>query len=271
MSASGHGDEPALAGWRVLVPRPVEQAGELVDALASVGADPVAVELISIAPPDDLGAFELRLGELAGGRYSWVAFTSANAVAAVLERALDLGLTRPVPAGTRVAAVGPATAAALRAAGLMVDLLPPAGGSAAALADAWPAATSGESVLLPRSDLAPALLPDALTGKGYRVETVTAYRTVIQPPPAALVEELVAGRFDAVLFTSPSIVSALSGIPLPAATVLGAIGQPTTRALLTTGRRVGFTAARPTASGLLDGLLGYAHARPEDKKADVRQ
>ena len=269
MSPSGAG-AAALAGWRVLVPRPLEQAAQLVDALSAVGAEAVAVELISIESPVDCGPLDRRLRELAHGDYSWVAFTSANAVTAVLDRALALGLTSPVPTGTSVAAVGPATAAALRTAELRVDLLPRAGGSAVALADAWPAAATGQSVLLPRSDLAPALLPDALTAKGYRVETVSAYRTVIQPPPSVLVDELTAGRFDAVLFTSPSTVSALTGVPLPTATVLGAIGRPTAQALLAANRQVGFTADRPTSRGLLDGLLGFASAHPAHKKADVR-
>ncbi|MEP6563217.1 MAG: uroporphyrinogen-III synthase, partial [Nakamurella sp.] len=198
-------------------------------------------------------------------------FTSGNAVAAVLDRSSALRLTPPIPTETKVAAVGPATAAALEAGGLPVDLVPPVGGSAAVLADAWPAAIAGQSVLLPRSDLAAALLPDTLTSKGYHVETVTAYRTVVRPASRSLAADLTAGRFDAVLFTSPSTVHALAGVALPAATVLGAIGEPTSRALLAAGRQLGFTAARPTTRGLVDGLLGCADAYHKDRKAEVRQ
>jgi len=260
-----------LAGWRVLVPRPVDRAGELVAALGAVGAEVIAVELISTAPVVDLAAFDLRLGELCHGDFEWVAFTSAAAVAAVLERSSLLGLTPPVAVDTRLAAVGPATSAALLDAGLSVDLLPPSGGSAAALAEIWPAARAGASVLLPRSDLAPPQLPDALTAKGYRVETVIAYRTVVQPPSPSLAAQLSGGGFEAVLFTSPSTVSALAGVPLPASTVLGAIGDPTTRALLAAGRPVGFTAARPSTGGLVDSLCGFAATHPEYKKAEVSQ
>jgi len=254
-----------LAGWRVLVPRPADRAGELVAALTAVGADAVPIELISTAPPVDPGALDRRLAELSRGGFDWVAFTSATAVSAVLDRSSSLGLTPSVGAGTRVATVGPATAAASLAAGLAVDLQPPTGGSAAALAQVWPAAGAGESVLLPRSDLAAPLLPDALFAKGYRVEAVIAYRTVLLPPASSLAADLSAGGFDAVLFTSPSTVSALAGIPLPATTVLGAIGEPTTRALLAAGRPVGFTAARPSAGGLVAGLAGFAATHLEYK------
>jgi len=270
MTSSGRGGS-ALAGWRVLVPRPVDRAGELVAALVDLGAEAVAVELISTAPAADLGSFDLRLGELSRGAFDWVAFTSATAVAAVLDRSTSLELTPLVAAQTRVAAVGPATSAAVLTAGLSVDLRPPSGGSAAALAEVWPAAAPGESVLLPRSDLAPMLLPEALTAKGYRVDAVIAYRTVVQPPSPSLAAELSAGGFDAVLFTSPSTVSAMAGVPLPAGTVLGAIGAPTTRALLAAGWQVGYTAAQPTASGLVDGLLDFAVTHPDHKKVDVKQ
>ena len=270
MTLSGRLAGP-LAGWRVLVPRPIDRAGELVAALRAVGAEAVVVELISTAPPVDLACFDLRLGELSRGSFDWVAFTSAAAVATVLDRSSSLGLTPLVATTTRVAAVGPATSSALLAAGLSVDLLPPTGGSAAALAEVWPVAGAGESVLLPRSDLALPLLPDALAAKGYRVEAVIAYRTVVQPPSPSLAAQLSGGGFDAVLFTSPSTVSALAGVPLPASTVLGAIGDPTTRALQATGRPVGFTAARPGTGGLVDGLCGFAATHPEYKKAEVSQ
>jgi uroporphyrinogen-III synthase len=267
MSASGG----ALTGWRVLVPRPVDHAAALVSLLSDAGAEVVAVELISIAAPADLADFDLQLGQLSRAEYGWVAFTSANAVSAVLDRSSMLGFTPPIGTTTKVAAVGPATAAALHAAGQSVDLQPPTGGSAAALAEVWPPAVAGDSVLLPRSDLAPSQLPDHLSNKGYRVQTVIAYQTVVQPPAPSLAAELSAGRFDAVLFTSASTVTALAGVSLPAATALGAIGQPTSRALLAAGRTVAFTAPRPSAAGLVDGLLDFAAMHRQDKKAEVSQ
>jgi uroporphyrinogen-III synthase len=250
-----------LAGWRVLVPRPVDQAGELSALLRAVGAEPVAVPLIAISPPEDLGPFDLALIDLASGRFAWVGFTSANAVDAVIRRARELGVDNAIPADTKVAAVGPGTAAALRRAGLPVDLVPPGKGSADAIAALWPTAHSGETVLLPRSDIARPGLPDALLAKGYRVEMVTAYRTVVQPLPAGLTAELRADRFHAILLTSPSTVSALARAPIGPGVVLGAIGQPTASAAVTAGRPVTFVAAQPTATALVDGLVVAARDR----------
>ena len=256
-----------LAGWRVLVPRPAERATPLADALRELGAEPVAVELISIERPEDAAPLDLALVDLAQARYDWVGFTSVNALDAVLRRAAELGLAPVVPASTRVAAVGPATTAALRTAGLPVDLVPGDGGSAAALGECWPSAPGDAAVFLPRSDLAPSGLPHALAAKGYRVDAVTAYRTVVNPVPVAVAAELAAGSFDAVLLTSPSTVAALRAVDVAPSTVLGAIGDPTTRAGANAGRRVHFTANRPTARALADALADFAATHPRPVEA----
>ena len=257
-----------LSGWRVLIPRPADRSAALFGALQAVGARGVSAELISIAAPTDPGELDLRLVDLASGGYGWIGFTSANAVDAVLQRSAALGLIPPIPADTRVAAVGPATARALRSAGLPVDLVPPTGGSADALATIWPTARKGQAVLLPRSDIAAPALPQALAAKGYRVEAVTAYRTTTAPVPAWLAAELAGGLIDAVLFTSPSTVRALDGIEIDPATVLGAIGRPTATAMAQSGRTVDFTAGQPTATALVDGLLDAVGLRSRPPRSE---
>jgi uroporphyrinogen-III synthase len=254
---------PDLQGWRVLVPRPADRAGDLVDALTAAGAVPEIVELIAIEEPDDLGGLDLAVLALSRGDHDWVAFTSVNAVDAVLGRARDLAVSPVASADTRIAAVGPATAAALRSAGLPVDLTPPTRGSAVALAEVFPRAGGDQSVLLPRSDLAPATLPDALAAKGYRVRTVVAYRTVVHAPAPQVADRLAAGDFHAVLFTSPSTVQALQGVSIPAGTALGAIGEPTRAAATAVGREIRFTAPEPGSRAYVDALISYARTTLE--------
>ncbi len=258
---SGEAQTGPLTGWRVLVPRPVDRAGELTNLLQAVGAEPVSVPLIAIAPPADPGPLDLALIDLGRSRFSWVGFTSVNAVDAVIRRAAELGVDPAIPADTRVAAVGAATTAALRNAGLPVDLQPAGSGSAEALAAQWPTARPGEPVLLPRSDIARPGLPDALLAKGYRVETVTAYRTVVQPLSAELTADLLADRFDAILLTSPSCVTALADAPIGPTVVLGAIGRPTAAAVAAAGRSVTFVALQPTTTALIEGLVTAARDR----------
>jgi uroporphyrinogen-III synthase len=230
----------------------------LVTRLAAEGAVAQAVPMIEIVPPVDLAALDAAVLALAAGEYAWVGFTSVNALAAVLDRTAHLDISPAVPADTRVAAVGPTTAAALRAAGIPVDLVPENGGSAATLGAIWPAAHEGESVLLPQSEIASPALRDALHAKDYRVDAVIAYRTLPKTLPETVTADLASGAFDAVLLTSPSTARALACTGLADGTVLGAIGDSTARAATDVGLPIAFIATAPTDSALIAGLSQFA-------------
>jgi uroporphyrinogen-III synthase len=87
-----------------------------------MGAEPVEVPLLEIQPPADWAPLDRALGAL--GSYDWLILTSANAVRALKERAIALGRPFELNLGPKVAAVGEATAAAARLAGLPVNLVP---------------------------------------------------------------------------------------------------------------------------------------------------
>lgn len=257
---TGAAAEPAtaaggpLAGWRVLVPRPAGRADEVAALLRSRGATPWHVPLIDVRPMTRSAGMRAAVRALAAGDYQWVALTSAAAVRALRATAGEIGMTLSVGGGTRVAAVGAATARAARAAGLAVDLVPPPPGSGAALAAAWPAEPPGRTVLLPRSDLAAADLPDALRAGGHRVVEVCAYRTEPAAVPGEARAALRDGAVDAVLLTSPSTARALAAIGVAPGTRLIAIGEPTAGALRDTGLGVHGIAAEPSAAGLVAAL-----------------
>jgi uroporphyrinogen-III synthase/uroporphyrinogen III methyltransferase/synthase len=103
-----------VRGRRVLLPRPAEGRPELLEGLLASGADVVAVEAYRTlpAPPEAVAplAAWLEAGEVAA-----VAFASPSAVHAVVA---GLGARAGLLRGTALAAIGPTTADALRAAGL---------------------------------------------------------------------------------------------------------------------------------------------------------
>lgn len=251
--------EGRLVGRSVLIPAAADPSGGpsgLHRALLAAGADVTAARLISIAPPADTSELDAAVRRWTAGAYGWLAFTSASTVTVWADRLSAVALIDVI--GSRIAAVGPATARAVRDAGWPVDLQPTSGGSAEELAAAWPAPElPSPSVLLPRSDRAAPTLPDALTAAGYRVETVIAYRTLTHEPEPAIAEQLRTGGFAAVLFTSPSTVQALSGVRPVAGTVVGAIGRPTAEAVRAAGLPLTFTAASPTPAAFVDGLLRH--------------
>jgi uroporphyrinogen III methyltransferase / synthase len=256
-----------LFGWRVLVPRTKEQSDEVCDLLRARGAVPEQVPTIAVEPPRTPQQMERAVKGLVTGRYQWIGFTSVNAVRAIREKFEEYGLDARAFAGVKVAAVGEQTASALRAFGIMPDLVPEGEQSAEGLAEAWPAYDDIldpiNRVLLPRADIATEGLLARLTELGWEAEDVTAYRTVrAAPPPAPVREAIKGGGFDAVLFTSSSTVRNLIGIAGKphAVTVIAVIGPQTAKTAAEFGLRVDVVAAQPSVGALVEALAAHGAA-----------
>jgi uroporphyrinogen III methyltransferase/synthase len=260
-----------LFGWRVLVPRTKEQAGELSARLRAHGAVPQEVPTISVEPPRNPQQMDKAVRGLVEGRYEWVAFTSANAVRALREKFDEYGLDARAFSGLKVAAVGDRTAEAVQAWGIRPDLVPQGEQSARGLLEEWPPFDKEldpiNRVFLPRADIATETLVAGLHELGWEVDDVTAYRTVrAAPPPAPVREAIKTGRFDAVVFTSSSTVRNLVGIagkPHPS-TVIACIGPATVATAQEHGLRVDVMADAPSARALADALADLGAQRRQD-------
>jgi hypothetical protein len=112
-------DRRPLFGRTVVVTRARHQAPELVRRLEAAGAEVLVVPTIAVAGPSDGGA-ALDRAAAHLGRYSWVVFTSTNAV----DRFLPLLRDARAFGTARVAAIGPGTADALARFGVLADLVP---------------------------------------------------------------------------------------------------------------------------------------------------
>src|ERR1700743_2364494 len=94
-----------LAGRRILVTRAPHQASELAGRLRDLGATPVLLPTIEIAPPTSFHTLDPAPSHLPA--FDLIPFTGATAVAAFDARARHLAIA---PAPRRIAAVGPSTA-----------------------------------------------------------------------------------------------------------------------------------------------------------------
>lgn len=259
ISASGTRAAPPsnplpLQGKRVLVTRPEDQAEPLVQQLRSLGATPVLYPTIRIAPPADRAPLEAALRRLAAGEYHWLVLTSANGVRFLWDRWRALGLGDALPEGVRVAAIGPATAAALQERGITPDLMP-AAFVAEALAEAL-GDVRGQRLLLARADIARATLREELTARGAHVDEVTAYRTLIAPPPEP------PPPVDIITFTSPSAVRGFTAALGDAGTPdwitharVACIGPITAQTARKLGLEVDVVAEEYTVRGLVEALV----------------
>jgi len=128
-------------------------------------------------------------------------FTSRIAVAQALGAGAPAGLRRRLE-GVRIAAVGRATAEALRDVGVAPAVV--AEGSAAALLDALPPAMRGAGVLWPCGEDASEELSRGLERRGARVERRVVYRKVPAPADPSIAREIAERPFAAFAATSPS-------------------------------------------------------------------
>jgi uroporphyrinogen III methyltransferase/synthase len=193
----------SLIGKVVLVTRAREQAGALAELLEAAGARVLLVPTIAIEPPHSWGPLDAALE----GDFGWAVFTSVNGVAMVRRRVATTGRGRAVLERARLAAIGPATAAALGEWGLTAEVVPDEYVAEALVERLRPAIRAGERVLLPRAAETRDLLVRELTALGAEVTEVPAYRTRSATEAApGLREALAAGRVDVVTFTSSSTV-----------------------------------------------------------------
>ena len=243
---------------RILVTRPRSPEDDLHRRLEAHGFEPLHVPCIEIDRESTAPDLEAMLRALDGA--DWLVITSANGAAALVDSIAATGIA--IPTGTRVAAVGPATAQTLTRTGIRVDHVPDAYLTAAiapGLGD-----VSGRRIVLARADSATPVLREALQARGASVEEVVAYRTVEGPASSrdrirfALHRDL-----DGVTFTSSSTVRGLLRLASPidrarARSVPAfCIGPPTAETARRHGFDVAATASVHTSAGLADAISAH--------------
>jgi uroporphyrinogen-III synthase len=256
-----------------VVTRAADQVSELAGSLEAAGATVIPFATIAIEEAADGGAELATAAQAtAGGAYTWVVFTSQNAVRRLVA-ALPGGV-RPsgaissgiLPSGLRFAAVGPATAAVVESEGLVVDLVPSRHVAEGLLSEFPPPAKAGERVLLPQAAGAREVLASGLRKMGYEVDVVEAYRTETARPRSGDLEEIAGAH--AVTFTSSSTVTGFVEIAgserVPP--VVACIGPITASTAVAAGLSVDVVAADHSVNGLVTSLVEYAaRSRPPPK------
>jgi uroporphyrinogen-III synthase len=188
----------ALEGTRVVITRPAHQAGKLAARIAAEGGQIITFPVLAIAPARDDRALEAVIDRL--DDFDLAIFISTNAVQWGLAA---LG-SRRLPARLRLAAVGEATAAALRDHGLGQIITPMGGYNSEALL-ATPALRDvrGQRIVIFRGEGGRELLGRSLVERGAQVTYAECYRRVkADTDPAVLLEALAHGDVDAITVTS---------------------------------------------------------------------
>ena len=254
-------DKSPIFGKRVLVTRSRSQASTLVKLLQREGAQPVELPAIQVSPIPDNAALDVALKNMAS--YSWVVFTSANAVEIFFGRMMALGLDSRALGGTKIAAIGKSTASALHGQRIRPDILPVEFTSQSLVAAMSTADLAGNRVLLPRGTLADDSLPRGLQEMGAQVDDVGIYDTTVPEGAAGKARDLLSqGRVDVATFTSASTVTNLLDLlngekGLLDGVHVGCIGPVTASAARERGLDIAFVAQEHTIEGLVDALKDF--------------
>jgi uroporphyrinogen III methyltransferase/synthase len=266
----GGWDTRPLSGRRVLVTRSREQASELSSILRELGAQVVEAPAIRIEPPKSWTQLDRAIGKME--TFEWLVFTSANGVRAFVARLRAARKDARALAGVKVCAIGPGTADALGAIGIVPDLVPQSY-TTNEVARAFPRGTG--RVLLARADIAEPALEEALARKGWHVTRAVAYRIAgAQRMDPDVRRAIVRGEIDAITFASSGTVRAFSkllkGAPHPNTKIV-CIGSVAAKEARAAGLRVTKTAKPHTipalAAAVVDAVGSRAPAKPA-RKAD---
>ena len=259
--------ERALAGWKVLVTRPKDQAAGFSAMLRQLGAKPIELPLITIAPPFSWEELDRCLEVI--DKYDWIIFASANAVRSFLQRK-DTVAPEADLSTIKIGCVGPATVKQLTKAGLKVDFQPSSFIADAFVAE-FPSARklSGVKILWPRTNIGRNLIADQLTAAGAEVDTALCYQTLGPANPDAagqtLLDLLTENQLTSVTFTSAQTVRNFRELlgeenvdGLLAGVCIAVIGKETAQAAKQHLNKVDVEAPTSTVEGLIGALIEYA-------------
>jgi len=247
----------ALLNKHIVVTRAADQSASFTAKLQIAGALVLNFPLIDVIPYSESNC------PVHPDEFDWLVVTSVNAVRhfGTCLRAADNSYADL--RHCRAAAIGEATAQALREEGLEVHIIPEthvSGPLIEAILNSEPR-PKGKRVLLPQGNLAKSGIAETLEAHGMCVTPVVCYTTVLRQPDLLEIQGLLDFFPDGITFFSPSAVEAFTHARLPEKTategirlVYASIGPVTTKALRNAGLSPVIEAHRQREDGIIEAL-----------------
>ncbi|MDQ3655768.1 MAG: hydroxymethylbilane synthase [Chloroflexota bacterium] len=246
------GSARPLAGKHVLVTGTGRFVESLGNAFRPEGADVLDVPTLDILPSSTPTELKESLEQAAEGRFEWLVVTSQQTVPALTAFGVDR-----LRGQVRIAAMGTSTAAAIRAAGLPVGLVPEVQTGPGLIEAFHTLDVTGAAALCLLGSTASDTVPAGLQAAGMTVTRMESYQSrPIEGIPDAVREAVRSGHVDLVVFASPLTVQTLStqlGADLAALSgaCLVAMGVTTRRAMEHADLPVHVVAQEPTPEGIV--------------------
>lgn len=174
MAGPNTSSQPNLAGVRVLVTRPRDQAENLVRLIEACGGEAIRFPVIEIVDPKDMRALQAIIDRLKD--FSLAIFISPNAVYRTMKLIHARG---GWPQTLRVACVGRGSARELKTFGFEDIIVPPDRFDSEALLEIPELqAVKGKRIVIFRGEGGRELLGDTLKSRGAEIEYAECYRRV---------------------------------------------------------------------------------------------
>ncbi len=252
-----------LSGKRIVITRARDQATRFRRLLEEAGAEVLEIPTIRIEPPASWEPLDRAIAEI--NQFPWLIFTSVNGVESFRRRLESQGKSVRDLTGARVAAIGPATAAALEQWGIPPRLVPEEYRAEGLVERLRGLIRPGDRVLLPRAAETRDFLVTELERLGARITEVAAYRTLPEKEGAAALRgAMEAGGVDLVTFTSSSTVRNFAALfseeerhALLGDVVVACIGPITADTAGECGLRTRVMPSDYTIPALVRAIIGY--------------
>ena len=198
-------DNRPLWGQTVVVTRSREQASNLVENLESMGARVLQCPTIRVEALPSSPELDAQIAGLA--RNNWVVFTSVNGVEMFWRHLDESRFDARIFGPALVAAIGPATVAALKSRGINPDFVPESSISESVAQGLIERGAGKGKVLIVRALETREVIENGLRAAGGEVEAAAVYRTLPDLSNVEAVKLAIEnGEVNWVSFTSSSTV-----------------------------------------------------------------
>ncbi len=199
-------DTKPLFGKTIVVTRARQQASALTNALEELGArviESAAIKTQPIAMTEEIKEMVSHVDT-----YDIVTFTSAQGVKYFFDALWAMDMDSRSLQGTKICAIGSATAKALADCGIRADIVPVDYQGESVVAALTAIKGTGHKVLLIQPKVARQVIPEGLVQAGFDVSVARLYETIQDGGNAdQLAEALALGSVDYITFTSSSTVT----------------------------------------------------------------
>ncbi len=257
-----------LAGKKILVTRPGQQAEDLANKLRSLDAEPVLMPLIEICEPDSWHELDTAITNI--DKYQWLLFASSNAVISFVTRLKYRSRAAAINKLPNIAVIGETTAQTAKSLSLTVSYCPDNFIAEDFIAQfpGYPNNLKNTKILWPRTNYGRDFIANKLEAAGAAVQIVPAYKTELPGNSAELSKQLEIlirdKKIDAIILASKQtainlakiidcdkLKGSLQGI------LIVTIGPETSKGALNYLGKVDKEAKQHSAEGIIDALIEH--------------